>query len=329
MVTGSVPTENLPEKSHEITTPERRTLVRKVVDDIPSTSTAYSPPQQITSSFECLIDQLEDKTTDPWQVRVELFDDIHSIPKYTVVVDSALEFTVFAYHWPIPDCHNIYQQRKRSVRYAEINELLSCTENSSLCEGLPEDDEVQSVATDPKGTPLQTPGTIVRHSVPKLVTVENAHFEVSVSYRSVACEVIVENSSSKQPCKPCSSANSAIKRAARKKSKASSTPAKSKAPLAACSAEKLRATVKATRLQCKQLEDNLHHLQMKIEEDGVGVSQSLEKDLLTIMGGQHLEATPHMKFFWEQQMKLLQVNISLYYNILVTVYLLYSRLVDR
>ncbi len=27
---------------------------------------------------------------------------------------------------------------------------------------------------------------------------------------------------------------------------------------------------------------------------------------MKIMGGQNLEATPHMKFFWEQQMKLLQ-----------------------
>lgn len=97
--------------------------------------------------------------------------------------------------------------------YVEINELLSCIENSSLCEGLPEDNEVQSVATDPKGTPLQTPGTIVRHLVPKLVTVENAHFEVSVSYRSVACEVIAENASSKPPCKSYLSANSAASRA--------------------------------------------------------------------------------------------------------------------
>ena len=36
------------------------------------------------------------------------------------------------------------------------------------------------------------------------------------------------------------------------------------------------------------------------------VSEYLEKDLLTIMGAQNLEATPRMKFFWEQQMKLLQ-----------------------
>ena len=50
----------------------------------------------------------------------------------------------------------------------------------------------------------------------------------------------------------------------------------------------------------------LKHLQMKIEKDGVGISSSLETDLLKIMGGQNLESTPHMKFFWEQQMAPLQ-----------------------
>ena len=37
-------------------------------------------------------------------------------------------------------------------------------------------------------------------------------------------------------------------------------------------------------------------LQQKIEQDGIGVSESFEKNILMIMGGQSLEATPHMKF---------------------------------
>ena len=44
-------------------------------------------------------------------------------------------------------------------------------------------------------------------------------------------------------------------------------------------------------------------------DDGVSISDSLEKDLLKIMGGgQNLEVTPHMKFFWQEQMKILQAN---------------------
>ena len=94
--------------------------------------------------------------------------------------------------------------------------------------------------------------------------------------------------------------------AAFRKSKVSTAPAKPKAPLSACGSEKLIATVKASRLACKQLEDRLEQLEAHIKKHGVGVSDSLEKDILKIMGGQNLEATPHMKFFWEQQMKLFQ-----------------------
>ena len=113
-----------------------------------------------------------------------------------------------------------------------------------------------SMAADPTRSPINTP--------------ERAQFEVSVFYRSLNCEVIVENASPKlQSCKPCSHSTSTIKKAARKRSKVSATPAKTKAPLVACDPEKLQATVRSTRLQCKQLEDQLHQLQAKIKEDGV------------------------------------------------------------
>ena len=66
------------------------------------------------------------------------------------------------------------------------------------------------------------------------------------------------------------------------------------------------ATVKATRLGYKQLEDRLKELEGRIKDDGVAVSGATENDILNIMSGQNLEATPHMKFFWEQQINLLK-----------------------
>ena len=261
---------------------------------------------------------VDDEAIFPWKVdkskddgvRIELYDNIHSIAKYTVTVDSALEFTIYAFHWPISDDHNIYRERKRSIRHGDTKELLRLVENSCLCEGLRDDMDIRAVAIDPDhsvtGTALQTPGAIIRHSVPKLPS--KSGFEVSTSFRSAACQVIMTTNPKVQQCKPCSSANNTVKRTAKKKEKVSSTPAKDKAPLAACGADKLRATVKSTRLQCKQLEERLQNLQAKIEDDGIGISEPLEKDLLKIMGGKNLEATPHMKFFWEQQMKLLQAN---------------------
>ncbi len=72
------------------------------------------------------------------------------------------------------------------------------------------------------------------------------------------------------------------------------------------------ATVIKVRLKCKTLEAKLELLQSKINEQGVDVSESLENDLLKIMGGggQNMETTctPHMKFFWQEQIKLLQAK---------------------
>jgi hypothetical protein len=171
--------------------------------------------------------------------------------------------------------------------------------------GVQEDEDIMSVATNPTGNPDANPITIVRHTVPKAINVEEPHFEVTLQYRSVACDMLVESSGS---CKPCVSASNAVKRAVRKKSKASAMPAKPKASLEACGPEKLWATVQSTRLKVKDLEGRLKELQRNIEqrERGIGISEGLEKDILKIMGGQNLEATPHMKFFWQEQMKLLQ-----------------------
>jgi hypothetical protein len=56
------------------------------------------------------------------------------------------------------------------------------------------------------------------------------------------------------------------------------------------------------------LEDKMKKLQDKIEKTAVSVSEPLEKDLMTIMSGQNLDSTPHMKFFWEQQIHLLKTK---------------------
>jgi hypothetical protein len=85
-------------------------LVRKPdtsVVDKPSTSADTEPqksPQY--TSIEDFTRQLESKNIEPWQiershedeVRIELNDRIDSIPKYAVVVNSSLEFTIFAYN---------------------------------------------------------------------------------------------------------------------------------------------------------------------------------------------------------------------------------------
>ena len=312
-----MPTENLPTKSHEVPKAERRILVRHDIE--PSTSqeettsfkhssaAGMSTIEELIAHLDTLqmwkVEEMQDK-----EVSIKLFEEPYSVPKYTVLINSGLELSVFAYQWPIPDDHEIYKSTNRSVRNCHMKDLLKKLESCSMCVGLPDTDEVKDVAVDPT-TQEYTPGAVVRHSVPKEPTTEEPNFEVFVSCWSVDCRMIKEAiSAEKNSCQPCATAFNSVNRAVRRKSKASAKPAKSKASLAACGTEKLRATVQATRLECKELQERLEHLQTKIEKDGVEISASLETDLLKIMGGQNLESTPHMKFFWEQQMALLQTN---------------------
>jgi hypothetical protein len=65
-ITGSVPTEKIPEKSHDIRKPECCILQQKTFDT-PSPSTSTTPCQQIFS-IDDLNQQLQWKNIHPWLV---------------------------------------------------------------------------------------------------------------------------------------------------------------------------------------------------------------------------------------------------------------------
>jgi hypothetical protein len=78
--------------------------------------------------------------------------------------------------------------------------------NGPLCGGLPDLTGGKDIALDPIDD-ARIPGTIIRHSLPKLLTNNEAVFEVSVSFRSVACSLLQENNTNcDKPCKLCSGA---------------------------------------------------------------------------------------------------------------------------
>ena len=292
---------------------------RNLQYDQPSTSSGITHdddfPAQLESSGDFLRPWTVKTEGEDKEIKLELKDDIHCIPKYTVIVNESMEFTVYVYHWPIPEDHSVYCERKRRVSGMEdCKALLQVIESSNLCNGLPQDQRTADVTVDPTSDIDWSDFpkcTVIRHSVPKVMSA--SHFLSTVAFRAPDCEVIWDilvddgdESTDETCCHPCAKALSTLEKYARRKQKTTGAPAKAKAPLTACSSEKLVATVKSTRLECKQLEGRVRELEERIRNDGVHVSSGLENDLLKIMGGQNLEATPHMKFFWEQQMKLLK-----------------------
>ena len=78
---------------------------------------------------------------------MELFDGVHEVAKFMVTITTELHFTVFVYHWPIPNDQHIYSDEKKLLSVECVTGLLNSIENSSLCNGVPK--EFDSVAVDP------------------------------------------------------------------------------------------------------------------------------------------------------------------------------------
>ena len=315
--TGAVPTENLPVRSHE-TKPgsKRRVLVRQ--ESVPSSP---SPPVEKKETFDEFARHLREMSLDPWtiaafnetEIRIVLHDSEHSIAKYVLIIDSCLHFSLHVFNWLLPDQHKIYSSCRRRINSGGILELLQCLSNNKykICEGLRENDYLNSIAKDPVA-PSHSPYSVtdvIRHIVPKNIGMET-NYRVMVILRSVDCVVLFDKDVSKEQviCETCLKLQKKLNQQQTRKERTSNAPARDKAPLAACGLKKLRATVIADRIRMKDLEARVEKMQLQIEKHAVNVSKPLEKDLLTIMSAQNLDATPHMKFFWEQQMRLLQTN---------------------
>ena len=123
LATGSIPTENLPKRPSEKTITPRRVLVRKAIDeydDMPSTSSEFVDPEVETFAGQRIsVDDVKEfvgkECLEPWKsdvkddtVTFHLCDTVHSIPKYTVIIDQSVRFTSFAFNWSIPHDHQIY-----------------------------------------------------------------------------------------------------------------------------------------------------------------------------------------------------------------------------
>ena len=208
-------------------------------------------------------------------MRTQLDLNVHCLPKYTIIVDSVLEFSAWVYSWPLPCSHTLCKERKRSVKYNTVRDLLQTITETVLSDGFPDNDDVKSVVVDP--TSQSAPSwTVVRHASSRAISnEEEKQFEVTVLYRSVNCE-ISKSSAEQEQCKPCSTALKAIEKASERKTRASEAPAKPKAALAMCGPEKLRATLKVTQLECKDLKERLHNLEKQIKQDGFSMSDVYE-----------------------------------------------------
>ena len=296
--TGAVPTENLPSKRHDSKPSYRRPLVREISSECPSTSAL--PPVDIEGesanvideSFEELVPRVKETLSLPWiikegsdlGIRMEHWDNNYSIPKFVLHVDQCLQFSLHIFNWLLAEDHSIYTAHRRRITSAGVGELLQSLENDDflICEGLQQHTEyLTTIAKDPDDQTHQLqPSDVVRHSIPKSIDMDK-NFGVLAVFRCINCQVLLRKEDQVVViCDPCKQLQRKIVAQQNRKSRQSSAPAKDKAPLSRCSAEKLRATVVESRLECSVLKAKVKSMQAQIENDSIAVSETLDEQIL-------------------------------------------------
>lgn len=238
--TGAVPTENLPLKSHEAKPSTRRVLERR--QDAAGPSTSASPPMEKKETFEKFCSNVMGISLDPWNItactddemRIELRDNDYSIPKFVLIIDSCLHFSLHVYNWLLPDENKIYSSRRRRINSTEIAEcLLSLhTREFKICEGLRQNEYLNSVAKDPVSSHDSfSVSDVVRHIVPANIGM-NTSYRVMLILRSIQCNVLFDEVVSEEQviCKTCLTLQKNIQKQQSRKERKSSAPAKGKAP---------------------------------------------------------------------------------------------------
>ena len=147
---------------------------------------------------------------------------------------------------------------------------------------------------------------ILRHSVPiKPDEYEDngPPFQSSIFIRDKDCEMLAESS----PCSTCDETEQSLIKSKERSDKNTIEPVKNKAPLSVSSKSRLLATIHQQRRICKKPENRLADLEKEIVKKSISVDEIMEKDILSILADRRDDdASPHMKFVWEQQRKLLQ-----------------------
>jgi hypothetical protein len=139
--------------------------------------------------------------------------------KFTLEVNSRLEFIIFVYNWSVPDLHTIYTSRSRYIEsFDDIQDVLKLVEDSNVCHELPQDDDNKSRAIEStweENIEKYAKSTIVRHLVPKLPS--ESHFQTSVTFKSPDCEVILDlNAPDAELCNPCLRTDKTVEKAEKK-----------------------------------------------------------------------------------------------------------------
>ena len=218
------------------------------------------------------------------------------IPKFEIVVDESLGFTVKVFGAYLVDDHPLYTGNLRSMRNVTISNLVNGLEKYKLCDGV--------IATE-------LTAKLYHHVVPIAANDQMDDENDKVNqfphqgfWRTKDCLLLCEQVNN--VCESCSEYCLSSEKARKAKENRQSKPAHINAPVSKTDPARLKLTLQGQRLRCAQLERELNEMRAELESTNIEVDHELSNDLTKILGSaaDTSKMTPFMKLFWEQQQKL-------------------------
>ena len=309
---GEIPTLNLPCKS--ISKPSSSTTSRSVSSIQKRDEYQQVIPSQTTFVYKNFFEFVNRigklSLGNCWKIKIhDTFASIsyvsqeYVLPKFEIYVDNSLSFSLRIFGWMLSDDHELYSIFKRSFENVTLSNFILKLNEYDICKGID--------VPDPKkyfSTQIHVLSKVFDYNDYQLLQFKPRLCQ-DVYYRSNICKVMIK--SDKKSCLHCCSAHHQINSSVNRKSSVSSQPAKKNAPVKFTSPGRLKLTLQANRLKCKQLEEEIIKMRSAIKEHGEKVDFQLNNDFRQLFSGCEKSAVPDfMKLLWDEQQKYLQSSHS-------------------
>ena len=203
------------------------------------------------------------------------------VPKFEVVIDDSLAFSVSVYNWLLPPDHPLCVVNKRSMRHISVSSLIRDLDKYKVCNGLSRVLESQYT---------------VNHVIPKRIDPFLVQEDASLFQRfeicpSLDCEVIYPSTQ----CDHCKDTEQYALKIMKRKSRKANSPASIFAPVSKTTPERLKLALQEHRLECRQLENELEKMQTELRKNSVHIDSELNKDFISILDSSECQMTLFMK----------------------------------
>ncbi len=306
---GVVPSLNLPQKSIQkkdsVNRPtsqiEKREAAKLATLETPL-SPCYKDFTEFIKRSKCL------KLTDFFITEVDdqcfivKKDTTFAIARFEIRVNNELNFMIRVFGWLLNENCFVVSSYEGSMRNVTLSKLVKELETSDLCSGI--DFQLHINHSDK---------SVKRHVIPKLNNSSNSwkqHITLSQDeyLRANKCHVLVKSSSK---CPECIIKEQYELKQLKTKETTECLPAKLKAPLSATKPVRVKLALQQSRLQCKQLENEVAKMKQEIKNSSKPVSPELGDDFKQIFSTcDDRKIPPFMKLFWLEQQKYIQQSPS-------------------